>query len=209
MKAFLWSMDAFCTKWSWFFAFLSLSLCEFLLNRFSFHIRKETFLRNAVYKPMPPALEVQRLNSVEIPEKTWKITMRVCMRACVRACGHVWRIRAKLLQSCPTLCDPTDCSPPGLLCPGDFPDKNTGVGCHALLQGIFPTQGSNLSLLSLLHWLVGSLPLVWHLGSPSLHGTISRGQPWESISWLQCRKEWRWGKSGHYTSGGCHGESSR
>ena len=34
-----------------------------------------------------------------------------------------------------------------LLCPGNSPDKNTGVGCHSLLQGIFPTQESNLSLL--------------------------------------------------------------
>ena len=46
-----------------------------------------------------------------------------------------------------------------LLCPWDFPGKNTGVGCHALLQGIFPTQGSNPHLLRLLHWQVGSLPL--------------------------------------------------
>ena len=34
-----------------------------------------------------------------------------------------------------------------LLCPWDFPGKNTGVGCHVLLQGIFPTQGSNSGLL--------------------------------------------------------------
>ena len=34
------------------------------------------------------------------------------------------------------------------------------MGCHALLQGIFPIQGSNLHLLPLLHWQVGSLPLV-------------------------------------------------
>ena len=34
------------------------------------------------------------------------------------------------------------------LCPWDFPAKNTGVGCHALLQGIFPTQGLNPSLTS-------------------------------------------------------------
>jgi len=33
------------------------------------------------------------------------------------------------------------------LCPWDLPGKNTGVGCHFLLQGIFPTQGSNLHLL--------------------------------------------------------------
>jgi len=40
---------------------------------------------------------------------------------------------AKLLQSCPTLCDPIDGSPPGS-CPWDSPGKNTGVGCHFLLQ---------------------------------------------------------------------------
>ena len=38
-----------------------------------------------------------------------------------------------------------------LLCPRDSPGKNTGVGYHALLQGIFLTQGSNLNLLQLLH----------------------------------------------------------
>ena len=42
--------------------------------------------------------------------------------------------------------------PTRLLCPWDSPEKNTGVGCHVLLQGIFPTQGSNLCLLQLLHW---------------------------------------------------------
>ena len=62
-------------------------------------------------------------------------------------------------QSCPTLCDPIDCSPPGSSFPRDFPGKNTGVGCHFLLQGIFPTQGSNPSFLCLLHWQAGSLPL--------------------------------------------------
>ena len=49
-------------------------------------------------------------------------------------------------QSCPTLCDPMDCSPPGSSVHGDSPGKNTGVGCHSLLQGIFPTQGSNPGL---------------------------------------------------------------
>ena len=64
---------------------------------------------------------------------------------------------AHLLQSCPTLCDPMDNSPPG--CPWDSPGRSTGVGCHFLLQGIFPTQGSNPHLLCLLHWQAGSLPL--------------------------------------------------
>ena len=50
--------------------------------------------------------------------------------------------------------------PAKLLCPWDSPGKNTGVGRHALLQGIFLIQESNLSLLCLLHWQVCSLPLV-------------------------------------------------
>ena len=49
-------------------------------------------------------------------------------------------------QSCPTLCGPKDCSPPGSSIHGDSPGKNTGVGCHALIQGIFPTRGSNPGL---------------------------------------------------------------
>ena len=50
-------------------------------------------------------------------------------------------------QTCPTLWDPTDCSPPGSSVHGDSPGKNTGVGCHALLQGNILTQESNPSLL--------------------------------------------------------------
>ena len=49
--------------------------------------------------------------------------------------------------------------PTRLLCPRDSPGKNTGVGCYALLQGIFPTQGLNLHLLSLLDWQTDSLSL--------------------------------------------------
>ena len=46
--------------------------------------------------------------------------------------------------------------PSRLLCPWDSPGKNTGVCCHSLLQGIFPTQGSNLGLphcRQILYWL--------------------------------------------------------
>ena len=54
--------------------------------------------------------------------------------------------------------------PSRLLHPWNFPVQNTGVGCHFLLQGILPTQGSNSRLLHLLHQQVDSLPL-HHLGS--------------------------------------------
>ena len=55
----------------------------------------------------------------------------------------VYAVLCLVAHSCLTLCDPTDCSPPGSSVHGVSPDKNTGVGLHALLQGIFPTQGSN------------------------------------------------------------------
>ena len=56
---------------------------------------------------------------------------------------HVWML------SHVQLCNPMDCSPPRLPCPWNFPGKNIGMGCHFLLQEIFPTQGSNLRLLPL------------------------------------------------------------
>ena len=49
--------------------------------------------------------------------------------------------------------------PARLLCPPDSPGKNTGMGCHFLLQGIFLIQASNLGLLSALPWQAESLPL--------------------------------------------------
>ena len=61
-----------------------------------------------------------------------------------------------------------NCSPPGSSCTWDFPGKNTGVGCHFLLQGIFLTQGSNLHLL---HWQVGSLSTE-PPGKPPSHLTV-------------------------------------
>ena len=71
---------------------------------------------------------------------------------------RIW-LRAKSFQSCPTLW-PYRLWPTRLLCPWDSPGKNTGVGCRALLQGIFLTQGSNPHLFCLLPLQAGSWPLV-------------------------------------------------
>ena len=57
------------------------------------------------------------------------------------------KFKVLVAQSCLSLCNPTDCSPPGSCVHGDSPGKNTGVGCHLLLQGLFPTQGLNPGLL--------------------------------------------------------------
>ena len=57
---------------------------------------------------------------------------------------------------CPIFCDPMNCSLPGSSLLGDSPGKSNGVGCHALLQGIFPTQWPNPGLLHcslILYWL--------------------------------------------------------
>ena len=59
-------------------------------------------------------------------------------------------------KSSPTLCDTMDHSPARLLCPWDFPGKNTRLGFHSLLQGIFLTQGLNPRFL---YWQADSLPL--------------------------------------------------
>ena len=71
----------------------------------------------------------------------------------VHPCMH-----PKLLQLCPALHDAVDC-PPGSSAHGDSPNKNTRVGCHVLLQGIFSTEESNPRPFCLLHWYVSSLPL--------------------------------------------------
>ena len=59
-------------------------------------------------------------------------------------------------KACLTFCDSMDCKPALLLCPWDFPGKNSVVGCYFLLQGIFLTKGSSPHLL---HWQADSLPL--------------------------------------------------
>ena len=102
------------------------------------------------------------------------LVAEVLTSRCIRAvCSRKpTRLRAaKLLQSCSTLCYPMDCSPPGSFVHGDSPGKNTGVGCHALLQGIFPTQESNQCLLCLLHWQAGSSAL-GPFGKPSRIHTV-------------------------------------
>ena len=64
-------------------------------------------------------------------------------------------VNAVLALRCSDLSDylqPHGLWPARLLCPLTSSGKNTGVGCRFLLQGIFPTQGSNSCLLCLLHW---------------------------------------------------------
>ena len=89
-------------------------------------------------------------------------------------------------QSFPTLFDPTGYSPSGSSVHGDSPGKNTRVGCHALLQGIFQTQGLNLDLL---HWRQILYHLI-HLESPRILAWVvypflrgfSQSRKWTGVS---------------------------
>ena len=80
-----------------------------------------------------------------------KAILEFCLCVCVCVCMYA--------QSCLTLFWPYGLWPARLLYPWDFPGKNTEVGCHFLLQEIFPIQRLNPCLLHLLHWQADSLLL--------------------------------------------------
>ena len=84
------------------------------------------------------------------PSPSWAHSIYVCVCVCV--CVHTHAFSHVRL-----FCDPLDCRPPSLLCPWDFPGKNTRVGCHFLPHGIFPTQGWNLSSPA----LAGGFCTIW------------------------------------------------
>ena len=100
-----------------------------------------------VARPSPgnfpnPGIELKSPASSALQGDSWLLShqrLSITKHAC---------FQAKLLQLCPTLCDPMDCSPPGSSVHGTSQATwSTGVGCHALLQEIFPTQGLNLGFL--------------------------------------------------------------
>jgi len=85
---------------------------------------------------------------------------------------------AKSLQSCLTLCDPRDGSPPGSPRPWDSPGKNTGVGCHFLLQCMEVKSESEVapSCLTL------SDPMNCSLPASSVHGIFqARVLEWDAM----------------------------
>ena len=70
-------------------------------------------------------------------------SLLTCNIRCINLGSYLCVLRHSVVSD--SLC-PRGLQPARLLCPWDSPGKNTGVGCHALLQGIFPTQGSNPGL---------------------------------------------------------------
>ena len=86
---------------------------------------------------------------------------------------------AKSLQSCLTLCSPIDGSPLGSCVPGDSPGKNTGVGCHFLLQCMKVKSESEVAQLC----PTLSDPMDWSLPGSSDHGIFqARVLEWVAIA---------------------------
>ena len=69
----------------------------------------------------------------------------IVLCACMRVCSQ-W-VKVLVSQSCLTLWDPMDCSSPGPSILGLLQARSNGVGCHSLLQGVFPTLELNLGFL--------------------------------------------------------------
>ena len=97
------------------------------------------------------------LHLLSLPRLYWDINDLQYYRSlkCTMIFGiNVYTLIVALVQSlsCVQLLRPHGQEPARLFYPWDFPGKNTGVGCHFLLQGIFPTQELNPYLLCLLHW---------------------------------------------------------
>ena len=87
----------------------------------------------------------------------YKMWIFIIIAPCiVCSCMRIECVLCLVAQSYPNLCDPMDRAAWQATVHGDSPDKNTGVGCHVLLQGIFPTQGSNPGLPHL-----GEFFIVW------------------------------------------------
>ena len=88
---------------------------------------------------------------------------RVCVCVCLCVSVHTW-YHARFLWN--------------------FPSRNTGVGCHFLLEGIFLTQGLNPSLFCLLHWQVNRSPLRASLVAQTVKNLPAMRETWVwSLGW--------------------------
>ena len=126
-----------------------------------------------------------KVGKLETQESQWK-SFSLCLKA-----GDQWpstnaiRQRVRILsRECSVsrirLCDPVDCSPQAPLSMG-LCQENIGVGCHALLQGIFLTQGSNPCLLWFLHY---SWEIPWTEEAGGLQSTGLQESQLDMTEWL-------------------------
>ena len=132
-----------------------------------------------IIHPFPRTALKEPLNAkLSVVCKVWAIfnlleTFHLCFLSFIYFCfpGKIFssshlnnHCLCSIAQLCPTLCNHLGCGPPGSS-PGDSPDKNTGAGCHFLLQGICPTQDQNP--VSCVSCIAGRFFTISPLGKPS------------------------------------------
>ena len=119
------------------------------------------------------------LRVMRISNHEFGCVLCVCECVCTHTHTYIYICYAKSLQSCPTLCDPIDGSPTRLPCPWDSPGKNTGVGCHFLLQWIKVKSESEVAQ----SYLTLSDPMDCSLPDSSVHGIFqARVLEWGAIA---------------------------
>ena len=126
-------------------------------------------LQKSVYSDI-----VRKITREKPHSKCWKFPLTHCSRLNV--------VLFLVVQSYPTLCNPKDYSLPGSSVHGDSPGKNTRVHCHALLQGIFPTQGSNPGIPH-------CRQILYHL---SHEGSPGKVEWWPSERYAMSQNLWIW-----------------
>ena len=84
---------------------------------------------------------------------------------------RILKVKVLVAPSCPTLCDPMDWSLPGFSVHRDSPGKNTGVGCHVPLQGVFPTKDQTQ-----VSHIPGGFFTIW--ATREAQESFSRGSSW-------------------------------
>ena len=89
----------------------------------------------------PPSIAARLRWSIQVPG----LECPTCSEYMIIVTSYCY-VLCLVTQLCLTLCGPMDCSPPDSSIHGDSPGKNTGVSCHSLLKGIFPTQRTDPSL---------------------------------------------------------------
>ena len=145
----------------YFFSFFYLFYLIFLFFYFFNFKIFNSYMCSQTWTPLPPPTPKHHCGSSPCTSPKHAVS-------CNYGLKH-WKTLCLVAQLCAALCDSMACSPTGSSVHGDSPGKNTGAGCHALLQVIFPIRRLNPGLLhgrQILHHLS-------HQGSPRILGWVA------------------------------------
>ena len=155
-KLFLWREQIIWQKWKWggCVGYITLVRVRYKMKRIlDFFFSLDTFLKVKVTGLV-----------VNSAQHRGKVAIRLTLGSCLELLVDYGCCAVLSLSVMSDSCDPMDFNPPGSSVLGDSPGKNTGVDCHAFLQGVFPNQELNPGL-PYCRWILYHLS---HLRSPSI-----------------------------------------